>query len=65
MCKSFVFATLWEISIIFEKESFINAKKVLSFIQSFINEKKVIKPLMVLPIGESVKKGKLLWQKFF
>ena len=31
-------------SIIFEKESFINAKKVLNFVQSLINEMKVIKP---------------------
>ena len=30
--------------IVFEKERFINAKKLLNFIQSLINEKKVIKP---------------------
>ena len=31
--------------IAFRKESFINAKKVLNFIQSLTNEKKVIKSL--------------------
>ena len=31
MRESFIFATLNEVSIIFEKESFMNAKKVLNF----------------------------------
>ena len=43
MCKSVIIETLYEVSIVFTKESFINAKKVLNFIQSLINEKKVIK----------------------
>ena len=38
MRKSLIFATLNEVSIIFGKESFVNAKKVVNFIQSFINE---------------------------
>ena len=43
MLNSLIFATLYEVSIIFGKESFINAEKVLYFIQSLINEKKVTK----------------------
>ena len=39
------FVKACEVSIIFRKESFINAKKVLNFIQNLINEKKVIKSL--------------------
>ena len=31
-----------KVSIIFEKESFLNAKKVLNFMQSLTNEKRVI-----------------------
>ena len=46
MLKSLTFPTLYKVSIIFGKESFINAKKVLNSIQSLINEKKVIKSLM-------------------
>ena len=45
MRESLILATLNEVSIIFEKESFPNAKKVLNFIQSLTNEKKVINPL--------------------
>ena len=44
MCKSLLFATLSEVSIIFGKESFINAKKVLDFIESLKNDKKLINP---------------------
>ena len=35
---------LSEVSIIFGKESFINAKKVLDFIESLKNDKKLINP---------------------
>ena len=45
MCKSLMIETLYEVSIVFRKESFINTKKVLNFIQSLANEKKVIKSL--------------------
>ena len=45
MRKSLIIETLYEVSIVFRKESFINAKKVLNFIQSLTNEKKVIKSL--------------------
>ena len=38
MRKSLLFATLNEVNIISGKESFINTKKVLNFIQSLINE---------------------------
>ena len=41
----FIIETLYEVSIVFRKESFINAKKVLNFIQSLTNEKKGIKSL--------------------
>ena len=44
MRKSLIFATLYEVSIIFGKDRFINAKKVmqsLNFMQSLLNEKKV------------------------
>ena len=41
--KSLIFAKLYEVSIIFGKESFINGK-VLNFIQSLIDKNKVIKP---------------------
>ena len=47
MRKSLIIETLYEVSIVFRKESFINAKKVLNFIQSLTNEKKVTKPLTV------------------
>ena len=45
--KSYV----WNIrrSIIFGNENFINAKKVLNFIQSLINEKKVIASIKKVP----------------
>ena len=45
MRKTLVFVTLYEVGINFGKESFINRKKVLNFIESLINEKKVIKAL--------------------
>ena len=45
MRKSLITETLYEVSIVFRKESFINAKKVLNFIQSLTNERKVIKSL--------------------
>ena len=45
MSEGLVIETLYEVSIVFRKESFINAKKVLNFIQSLTNEKKVIKSL--------------------
>ena len=45
MRKSLIFATLFEVRIIFGKESFINAMKGLNFIQSPINEEKAIKSL--------------------
>ena len=45
MSEGLVIETLYEVSIVFRKESFINAKKVLHFIQSLTNEKKVIKAL--------------------
>ena len=41
-----MFATFYEVSIIFGKESFINAKKALNFIQTPLNEKKVIRSLL-------------------
>ena len=41
MCKSLIIEALYEVSIVFRKESFINAKKVLYFIQRLTNEKKV------------------------
>ena len=44
MRKSLIIETLYEVSIVFRKESFLNAKKVLNFIQSLTNKKKVIKP---------------------
>ena len=44
MRKSLIIETLYEVSIVFRKESFINAKKVLNLIQSLTNEKKVINP---------------------
>ena len=34
MSEGLVIETLYEVSIVFRKESFINAKKVLNFIQS-------------------------------
>ena len=45
MRKSLIIETLYEVSIVFRKESFINAKKVLNFIQSLTNKKKVLKSL--------------------
>ena len=45
MRKSLVIETLYEVSIAFRKESFINAKKILNFIQSLTNEKKLMKSL--------------------
>ena len=48
MRKSLIIETLYEVSTVFRKESFINAKKVLNLILSLTNEKKVIKSLTVL-----------------
>ena len=45
MIESGIIETCWEVSIAFRKERFINAKKVLNFIQSLTNEQKVIKYL--------------------
>ena len=45
MHKSLIIETYVIQSIVFKKESFINAKKVLNFKQSLTNEKKVIKSL--------------------
>ena len=45
MSEGLVIETLYEVSIVFRKESFINAKKVLNFIQSLTNRKKVIESL--------------------
>ena len=45
MRENLVIETLYEVSIVFRKEGFINEKKVLNFIQSLTNEKKVIKSL--------------------
>ena len=45
MRKGLIIETLCEVSIVFRKESFVNAKEVLNFIQSLTNEKKVIKSL--------------------
>ena len=45
MHKSLTFMILFEVSIIFGKESFISTKKVSNFIQSLINKKKVINSL--------------------
>ena len=48
MRKSLIIEALYyKVSIVFRKESLINAKKVLNFIQSLTNEKKVIKLLGV------------------
>ena len=44
MRKSLIIETLYEVSIVCRKETFINAKKVFNFIQSLINGKKVIMP---------------------
>ena len=51
MAGSIIFAKLYEVSIIFEKESFINTKKVLNFIQSLTNKIKVIKSLTAFHIA--------------
>ena len=48
MHKSLIIEALYEVSIVFRKESFINAKKVFNFIQSLVNGKKVIKSLTAL-----------------
>ena len=45
MHKSLIIETSYKVSIVFRKEIFINAKKVLNFIQSLTNERKVIKSL--------------------
>ena len=45
MRKSLITETCYEVSIVFRKESYIHAKKVLNFIQSLRNEKTVTKSL--------------------
>ena len=45
MRKSHIIETSCEVIIVFRKESFINSKKVINFIQILTNEKKVIKSL--------------------
>lgn len=45
MHESLIFLTLFEITIIFGKQSFINAKKIFNFIKRLVNEQKVIKSL--------------------
>lgn len=47
-----MFGTLCEVSIIFGNESFINAKKLLNFIQTLISEKKVIKSVTAFHAGQ-------------
>ena len=44
MRKSLITETCYEVSIVFRKESYIHAKKVLNSIQSLTNEKTVINP---------------------
>ena len=61
MRESLIFAKLNEVSIIFEKESFIIVKIVLNFIQSLTNKKKVIKFLTAYHARES--KKWLVWVK--
>ena len=63
MRKSLIIETLYEVSIVFRKESFINAKKVLNFIQSLTNEKKVMKPLMAFhTLSPSSKEVELIYK---
>ena len=64
MRKSLIIETLYEVSIVFRKESFINAKKVLNFIQSLTNEKKVINPLTAFHILSPAPKELELMCKF-
>ena len=51
MRKGLIIETLCEVSIVFRKESFVNAKKVLNFKQSLTNKKKVIKSLTAFHIN--------------
>ena len=60
--KSYNWDIIW--SIVFRKESFINAKKVLNFIQSLTNEKKVINPLTAFHILSPAPKELELMCKF-
>ena len=60
MRESIIFATSSEIKIVFEKESFINAKEVLHFIQSLMNEKKV-QPILKSDIVEQKKHLRALY----
>ena len=53
--KSLIFSTLCEVSIIFGRESFIDAKNVLNFIVNLINGKKVIKLLTEFHRSETFK----------
>ena len=50
----FIIETLYEVSIVFEKESFINAKKLLNFIQSLTNEKKGMKSLTAFRMRQAL-----------
>ena len=59
MRESLIFATLNKESIIFEKESFINAKKILNSVQKLTNGKKVIKSLPVFHIHSSADKNQI------
>ena len=61
MRKSLIIEALYEVSIVFRKESIINAKKVLNFIQSLTNEKKVIKSLTAFHTLESFWALKNFW----
>ena len=63
--KSFIPATLYEVSIIFVKESFTSSKKVLNFIESLINEKEAIKFLTALHMKHSNTKTYQIFYKIF
>ena len=54
MRKSLIIETLYEVSIVFRKESFINAKKSLNFIQSLTNEKKGMKSLTAFRMRQAL-----------
>ena len=54
MRKSLIIETLYEVSIVFRKESFINAKKLLNFIQSLTNEKKGMKSLTAFRMRQAL-----------
>ena len=62
MRKSLIIETLYEVSIVFRKESFINAKKVLKFTQSLTNEKKVTKSLTALHTQRPIMQRLTYWK---